>query len=102
MLANYLDPSRDQLALKKDIFERLAAYRPYPNLLTKLAVIQALDGQPALARQNIVLLLASYPDAAPVTYAMLQRRPEPEVQPLAELAKTAAEAYLKAGANTDA
>jgi O-antigen ligase len=101
VLANYLIPSREQLDLKLQHFSRLAAYRPYPEVLLKLAVLYALDKQMAKAEHTIKLAIANYPDYAPNFDYRLSLLKEGELKTLQQIASKAAKAYAEHGAQTD-
>ncbi|MGR2661077.1 Wzy polymerase domain-containing protein [Chromobacterium haemolyticum] len=94
-LANYIEPSKEQLPIKLQFFERLASYRPYPAVLVKLSVLQALNQQPKQAEATLRVAIANYPDYVPRFVPMLTSHPEPEVAPLRSRALVAAEAYGK-------
>ncbi|BBF87927.1 possible integral membrane protein [Aquitalea magnusonii] len=101
VLANYLVPSRDQLDLKLQHFSRLAAYRPYPEVLLKLAVLYALDKQTAKAEHTIKLAIANYPDYSPNFDYRLEMIRKDELKPLQLISSRAAKAYVDHGAQTD-
>ncbi|MGL6070131.1 Wzy polymerase domain-containing protein, partial [Craterilacuibacter sp.] len=44
---------------------RLAAFRPYPDVLLKKAQLEALAGRPDQARRTLQQALASFPTYAP-------------------------------------
>ncbi|WP_374422056.1 Wzy polymerase domain-containing protein [Chromobacterium sp.] len=94
-LANYIEPSKEQLPIKLQFFERLASYRPYPSVLVKLSVLQALNQQPKQAEATLRVAIANYPDYAPRFVPMLTSHPESEVAPLRSRLLVAAEAYGK-------
>ncbi|RQO66911.1 hypothetical protein DBR44_16485 [Aquitalea sp. FJL05] len=101
VLANYLIPSREQLDLKLQHFSRLAAYRPYPEVLLKLAVLYALDKQMAKAEHTIKLAIANYPDYAPNFDYRLAVMKKDELKPLQLITSKAAKAYVDHGVQTD-
>ncbi|MBN3003849.1 O-antigen ligase C-terminal domain-containing protein [Chromobacterium alkanivorans] len=95
VIGNYMLPSREQLDLKLAHFNSLASYRPYPNVLIKLSVFQSLSGRESEGLQSLKIAIASYPDHVKEFSEMLARVPEPHVAPLREVALTAAQAYAK-------
>lgn len=101
VLANYLIPSREQLDLKLQHFSRLATYRPYPEVLLKLAVLYALDKQAVKAEHTIKLAIANYPDYAPNFDYRLSLLKEGELKPLQQITSKAAKAYVDHGPHTD-
>ncbi|MBA4709939.1 PglL family O-oligosaccharyltransferase [Aquitalea aquatica] len=101
VLANYLIPSREQLDLKLQHFSRLAAYRPYPEVLLKLAVLYALDKQMTKAEHTIKLAIANYPDYAPNFDYRLAMMKKEELKPLQLITSKAAKAYVDHGVQTD-
>lgn len=98
MLSNYLEPSRDQLKIKRELFERLAAYRPYQVVLIKLAMLQAYDGDAELAKLNLRRVLAAYPDYTPAVLAIMAPYSDPALAPLKKLAGQANLVFRKEGA----
>lgn len=101
VLANYLVPSREQLDLKLQHFSRLATYRPYPEVLLKLAVLYALDKQMAKAEHTIKLAIANYPDYAPNFDYRLAVMKKDELKSLQQITSKAAKAYVDHGVQTD-
>lgn len=100
-LANYIEPSKAQLAIKLQLFERLASYRPQPGVLLKLSVLQALNQQPKQAEATMRIAIANYPDYVARFVLMLAAHPEPEVVPLRSKALIAAETYGRFVSNLD-
>ncbi len=101
-LSTYLPSDRHQLALKRELFERLVAYRPFHYQLSQLAILRALDHDPAGAREAMAMRIAAYPDSVGSIQAYLQTRSEPEMQPLREMAERAFKAYQQGGAEAAA
>lgn len=64
-LDNYLQPTREHLAEKRRWLARLAAFRPYPDVLLKKAQLEALAGNESLAEATLSTALASFPTYAP-------------------------------------
>ncbi|WP_083860656.1 PglL family O-oligosaccharyltransferase [Chromobacterium haemolyticum] len=100
-LANYLQPSRAELPLKLALFERLAGYRPYPNILIKLAVLRALNGDSSGAKQGLEMAIANYPEYVAEFVVALRMHSEPEAQPLREMTEAAGRAYAKYPAHSE-
>ncbi len=88
-LANYLVASKKDLDFKLDIFSHLAAYRPYPDILVKLAIMQALDAKPKLAEDTLKIAIANYPDMLDGFVRRLQEARSPEIAPLLNIALNA-------------
>lgn len=63
-LDNYIEGTPENLAQKQRWTERLAAFRPYPDVLMKKAEMQALTGHEADAEHTLGLALASFPTYA--------------------------------------
>ncbi|EEG06732.1 O-antigen polymerase [Pseudogulbenkiania ferrooxidans 2002] len=101
-LSTYLPSDRHQLALKRELFERLVAYRPFHYQLSQLAILRALDNDPVAAREAMAMRIAAYPDSVGSILAFLQTRSEPELQPLREMAERAVKAYQQGGAEAAA
>lgn len=101
-LSTYLPSDRHQLALKRQLFERLAAYRPFPYSLSQLAVLRALDGDAAGAREAMAMRIAAYPNSVGSILTFLRTRPEPELLPLRDMAERAVKAYQQGGAEAAA
>ncbi|MGL6072514.1 Wzy polymerase domain-containing protein, partial [Craterilacuibacter sp.] len=102
LLSNYLDGSANHLALKLPLFERLAAYRPYPGTLVKLAMLRAHHGDAAGAEAALRQAIAAFPDTAPQLAAMLSAQAAPALQPLQQISRSAAQAYSQSGASAAA
>lgn len=102
VISNYMLPSREQLDMKLAHFNLLASYRPYPNVLIKLAIFQALNGQQSEALLSLKVAIANYPDYVKEFSEMLAKVPEPNVTPLREVALTAAHAYAMYPAHSQA
>ncbi|WP_081546264.1 PglL family O-oligosaccharyltransferase [Chromobacterium haemolyticum] len=94
-LANYMIPTSEQLDIKLAHFEMLARYRPYPNVLIKLAILQALDGNKVEANKSLKMAIANYPDYVNGFVGMLASQNSPQVAPLRKLAMVAAQAYAQ-------
>lgn len=92
-MANYLEPSREGLSIKLAFFERIANYRPYPAVLVKLSMLQALNRQPEQARETLRIAIANYPDYSARLALMFAYRSEKELMPLQSMVMNAAAAY---------
>lgn len=97
-LANYLVPTPTDVAIKRNHYEQLVRYRPYPMLLCHLAMLRAWDKQPQAALQAMTMAIAVYPDVLPTMLVALNARHDPEIAPLLQLAVRAQLAYQKGGA----
>ncbi|WP_156039049.1 PglL family O-oligosaccharyltransferase [Chromobacterium haemolyticum] len=94
-LANYMVPTSEQLDIKLAHFEMLARYRPYPNVLLKLAILRALGGDEVGANKSLKMAIANYPDYVNGFVGMLASQNSPQVVPLRQLAMVAAQAYAQ-------
>ncbi|MBY0346591.1 MAG: Wzy polymerase domain-containing protein [Neisseriaceae bacterium] len=65
-LSNFVAVSTDNLAEKRALLIKMAATRPYPNVLLRLAQVETLSGNPAAAEHALQLAMASYPTYAPI------------------------------------
>nr|WP_294867914.1 O-antigen ligase family protein [uncultured Pseudogulbenkiania sp.] len=101
-LSIYLNSDRQLLGQKRQLFERLVAYRPYHYQLSQLAILRALDNDPTGAHEAMAMRIAAYPDSVGSILAFLQTRPEPELLPLREMAERAVKAYQEGGADAAA
>lgn len=98
----YLSPDKHQLALKRELLERLAAYRPFSYTLLLLAVLRALDHDEEGARKAMAMCIAAYPQSVKTIQMSLQGHSEPELQPLRIMAARAVSAYRQGGAEAAA
>ncbi|WP_024301198.1 PglL family O-oligosaccharyltransferase [Pseudogulbenkiania sp. MAI-1] len=87
-LDNYLQPTREQLPEKRRWLARLAAFRPYPDVLLKKAQLEALAGDEAAAEATLGTALASFPTYAPSFLSELGQR-EPAWEGLRRVAEDA-------------
>lgn len=87
-LSNYITVNQTDIPQKLYWINRLAAFRPYSNVMLDKARLEALNGEPQQATQTLRLALASYP-----TYAKsyLSYLPESEAAyaPLRQIAQDA-------------
>ncbi|NDV11483.1 O-antigen ligase family protein [Crenobacter caeni] len=97
LLSNYLGGDAAHLMLKQPLFERLAAYRPYPATLTKLAMLRAHAGDAAGARDALRRAVAAYPATVPGIAETLAQEKAPALAPLQAMAARAHEAYQQHG-----
>lgn len=97
VLVNYLVASRADLKLKLQHFERLAQFRPYPEILLRLSMLYALDRQEAKAEHALKVAIANYPDFSPNYSYRLAMMKEPELIQLRAIADIAAKAYVQHG-----
>ncbi|WP_174873562.1 PglL family O-oligosaccharyltransferase [Vogesella oryzae] len=81
-LSNYLYPSRKDMVLKRQHFEQLAAYAPYPLVLTNLAILRHWNGEQSGAHDAVVMALATYPGSASAILFRLQSVHDASLQPL--------------------
>ena len=63
-LDNYLDGSPAEMIERRQWITMLADFRPYPDVLLKLAQVQALQGDKQQAQYTMTLALASFPTYA--------------------------------------
>ena len=102
VLVNYLVASKADLKLKLQHFERLAQFRPYPEILLRLSMLYALDHQEAKAEHALKLAIANYPDFSPNYSFRLSLMQGPEFKALQIMADKAARAYNTDGVQDDA
>ncbi|WP_035057981.1 PglL family O-oligosaccharyltransferase [Andreprevotia chitinilytica] len=82
-LSNYIVPSRQDMAWKLDILDRLNTVRPYPGQLADAAVMHALKGQTALAHTLMRQAAFAYPESLDYFYQVIADfSKEPTVQAL--------------------
>ena len=97
MLSNFLMPSPSQLAIKLRHHEELVAYRPYPMLLCKLAMLRQWSGQAAGAQDSLRMLQAAYPVDAPRCAMMIASSGDTRLQPLLDKAAMGAVTQQRQG-----
>lgn len=102
VLSNYLVPSRQQLPTQLMLFSEMAHYRPYFEVLVKLAMLEALDQQPGKAQATMSMALAAFPDLAGKANLMLSNSTEPEYIPLKSMVDRALAAFRQGGATAAA
>lgn len=100
VLVNYLVASQSDLKLKLQHFERLAQFRPYPEVLLRLSMLYGLDRQAGKAEHALKLAIANYPDFSPNFSYRLSMMKEPELKILRNIADVAAKAYVQHGVQT--
>ena len=98
VLSNYLFPNREQLPTQLAMFGEMARYRPYFEVLVKLAMLEALDKQSTKAQATMSMALAAFPDLAEKGRQIVSASPEPEYAPLKNMADKAVSAYREGGA----
>lgn len=97
MLSNYLVPTPQQLAAKLQHYEVLVAYRPYPNLLCKTAIMQQWAGKPQAAEDSLRMLVAAYPKTVTNCAWIIASRNDVRLQSLLATASRAALTLQKDG-----
>jgi hypothetical protein len=97
-MSNYVQPSREQLKFKRDMFERMASYRPYQFILLKLSLLDAYAGDKALAEANLCRLIAAYPDFTPTAKGVLEQYKDAQIMPLKSIGEQAVLVYKNNGA----
>lgn len=97
MLSNYLLPTPQQLEIKLQHHEALVAYRPYPNLLCKTAIMQQWAGKPQAAEDSLRMLRAAYPNTVTNCALMIASRNDVRLQGLLATASRAAFTLQKEG-----
>lgn len=100
VLVNYLVASKADLKLKLQHFERLAQFRPYPEVLLRLSMLYGLDHQADKAEHALKLAIANYPDFSPNFSYRLSMMKEPDLNNLSKIADAAAKAYVQHGVQT--
>lgn len=84
-LSNYLVPTASDVAIKLHHYEQMVRYRPYPSLLTNLAILRALAADPAGAKDAMTMAISAYPASLPTMLLVLSQYREHEIQPLKQL-----------------
>jgi len=97
VLSNYLIPSPQQLAIKLQHHEALVAYRPYPTLLCKTAIMQQWAGKLQAAEDSLRMLRAAYPGTVSICALMIASRNDVRLQGLLATASRAALTLQKEG-----
>lgn len=97
MLSNYLIPTPQQLDVKLQHHEALVAYRPYPNLLCKTAIMQQWAGKTREAQDSLLMVLAAYPDTVTNCALLIASRNDVRLQRLLTVASAAAVTLKKEG-----
>ncbi len=97
VLSNYLIPSPQQLEIKLQHHEALVAYRPYPTLLCKTAIMQQWAGKPQAAEDSLRMLRAAYPNTVTNCALMIASRNDARLQGLLATASRAALTLQKEG-----
>jgi len=97
MLSNFLVPSPSQLAIKLRHHEELVAYRPYPMLLCKLAMLHQWSGQVVAAQDSLNMLLAAYPADVPRCAMVIASSGDTRLQPLLDKAALGAVTQQRQG-----
>ena len=97
MLSNFLVPSPNQLGIKLRHHEELVAYRPYPMLLCKLAMLRQWSGQPGGAQDSLRMLQAAYPADAPRCAMVIASSGDTRLQPLLDKAAMGAVTQQRQG-----
>ncbi|WP_181880966.1 PglL family O-oligosaccharyltransferase [Crenobacter cavernae] len=97
VLSGYQIPSRQLVAVQRPLFERLASYRPYPNVLQKLAVARQMQGDTRGAKEALAMAVAAYPGLTPAYMAYFAQMKDPAMKPLAAFTARAAQAYKAGG-----
>lgn len=97
VLSGYQMPSRQLAAIQRPLFERLASYRPYPNVLQKLAMLRQMEGDERGAKEAMAMAVAAYPGLTPGYMAYFAQMKDPAIKPLAEFTARAAQAYKAGG-----
>ena len=87
-LDNYIVVNRTDIKQKLVWLDRLAAFRPYHNVMIDKARLEALDGQQQQAEQTLRLALATYPTYAKKYLNYLPEN-EPAYAPLRQIAQQA-------------
>lgn len=101
-ISNYLIPSRGDVDIKLRHYEELVRYRPYPALLTNLAILRALAADPEGAKDAMKMAIAAYPASLPTMFLVLAQHRESEIVPLKQMVAPALELFQKHGAKAAA
>jgi O-antigen ligase len=97
LLSYFLFATPDHLADKRQLFERLARYRPYHIILVKLAILQAYDGDIETAKLNLRRAIAVYPNWTASIADLLRPYKGAQLRELKALADAASGVYKQKG-----
>jgi hypothetical protein len=97
LLSYFLFATPDHLADKRQLFERLAKYRPYHIILVKLAILQAYDGDIETAKLNLRRAIAVYPNWTASIADLLRPYKGDQLRELKRLADAASGVYKQKG-----
>ncbi|QKJ66050.1 O-antigen ligase C-terminal domain-containing protein [Deefgea piscis] len=81
-LSNYIVASKSEMPWKLGILRNINAIRPYPGQMTDQAVMEALNGNQALAQQLMRQAAFAYPESYDYFYETLFKFDEPAVRAL--------------------
>lgn len=61
LIANYLPMNKENIEMKKELYQRLAYFRPYPKILTILSVYQAYDNDIENSEVTLRKAISAFP-----------------------------------------
>lgn len=98
LLAFYIPPTRNSLTQSNiTLLTRLTAYRPYPDSLLKLAIMDAYAGKTREAENLLLMALASSPLYTPNSYVQIMDLKDPALVSLQKQMAQAKAVYDKDG-----
>lgn len=100
-LVNYLTVGFP-LELQRDFLSEVAKKKPFPLVLAKLSIAQALSNNSADAKKTMALAVANYPDYIPQFISVVHPYQQPQLQPLKAMLQKALQAGIAGGVGTDA
>ncbi|MEO2216769.1 Wzy polymerase domain-containing protein [Chromobacterium vaccinii] len=101
VLINYVQPSREFADIKLSYFEQLVKLQPFPAVLFKLAMQQALSGEQEKAKISMAMAIANYPDEVNKFLYFLKLANDPFLEELLRMTQKAAKEYADHGAGTE-
>ncbi|WP_186338505.1 Wzy polymerase domain-containing protein [Chromobacterium vaccinii] len=101
VLINYVQPSREFADIKLSYFEQLVKLQPFPAVLFKLAMQQALSGEQERAKISMAMAIANYPDEVNKFLYFLKLANDPFLEELLRMTQKAAKEYADHGAGTE-
>lgn len=90
------------LELQRDFLSEVAKKKPFPLVLVKWSIAQALCNDPSGAKKTMALAVANYPDYIPQFISVVRPYPQSQLEPVKEMLEKALQAGIASGVGTDA
>lgn len=100
-LVNYLTVGFP-LYVQRDFLSGVAKKKPFPLVLVKLSIAQALSGDSTSAKKTMALAVANYPDFIPQFISVVRPYSQPQLEPVKVMLQKALQAGIAGGVGTDA